>query len=157
MNYYPSSSLFLKKRQLLNNEAYVTVFIDLLDLLAPSGGADPGERAERGPVHIQRPGGCGPASDWPERRGGQGDLGQEDRLPPVRDRLRRRPRQRLEVPIPVLQERRRWGGVGPFSLFRRVGGTGIIKERWINACASLLRSKWEGRGWGWGVGANNYY
>lgn len=83
------------------------VLIDLLDLRRlSSGGADPGERAEWGPVHVQHPGGSAP---WrqPQRRGGQGDMGEEDRLPPVCDWLRRRPRQRLEVPVLVLQERRR--------------------------------------------------
>lgn len=83
------------------------VFIDLLDLSLSLGGADSGERAERGPVHVQRPGGSASASDQPKWRGGQGDLGEEDRLPAVRDWLRCRPRQRLEVPLPVLQEWRR--------------------------------------------------
>ena len=34
-------------------------------------------------------------------------MGQEDRVPPGRRRLRRRPRQRLEVPLRLLLQRRR--------------------------------------------------
>ncbi|XP_047648163.1 sodium-dependent noradrenaline transporter isoform X2 [Phacochoerus africanus] len=60
-----------------------------------SCGALGGERAQRRPVPpgVPRPG-----------RAASGDLGQEDRLPTVGGRLRRRPGQRVALPLSLLQE-----------------------------------------------------
>lgn len=66
------------------------------------GGADPGEGAEWGSVHLNHLSGSNSFSDQPQWGGGEGDLGEENRLPPVCDRIRRRPRQCLEIPLPLL-------------------------------------------------------
>ncbi|XP_053762093.1 sodium-dependent noradrenaline transporter isoform X2 [Panthera pardus] len=62
---------------------------------AQSRGALGGERAQRRPVSPGVP-------RW--RRAAPGDLGQEDRLPAVSDRLRGGPGQRVALPLPLLQE-----------------------------------------------------
>lgn len=66
------------------------------------GGAHPGEGTEWCSVHLDHPGGSSSYSDQPQWGGGQGDLGEEDRLPPVCDRFRGRPRQCLEISLPLL-------------------------------------------------------
>lgn len=65
--------------------------------------------AARGPVTLsprepaQREG-SNQGQKWPEW---QGSVGQQGRVPPGCGRTDHRPRQRLEVPLPLLQERRR--------------------------------------------------
>lgn len=73
----------------------------------PEGGADPCKGAEWGSVHLDHLSGSNSDSDQPQRGGGEGDLGEENRLPPVRDRICRGPCQRLAIPLPLLQEWRR--------------------------------------------------